>query len=143
MTEAETFDAETLDTETLDGAGPSPYDHVAGDGDALSPGTFRVVGVDDGEVTLLRVTDARGRRVNAGELASVPRDAFASLESAANPDAERPLTTWGLLVLGGLVLAASASPPVVAATGLSADAVSAAGAAVLVVGLVRVLRARR
>lgn len=122
---------------------PALYDHVAGDGDALAAGTFRVVGVDGDEVVLLRVADADGRRVNAGEVASVPRGAFASLEPATNPDEERPLSTWGLLVLGGLAFAAGASPPVVAVTGLSAGAVSAAGVAVFVVGLVRVLRTRR
>lgn len=122
---------------------PSPYDHVAGDGDVLSAGTYRVVGVDEDEVTLLRVTDARGRRVNAGELSSVGRAQFRSLAAAENPDETGALTTWGLLAVGVLVYVASTYPPFVAATGLSESVISTAGVAVAVVGFVRVLRNRR
>lgn len=137
---------------------PRPYDHVAvadgtpavrrtaasdGDDGALDAGTFRVVGVGPDEVTLLRVTDASGRRVNSGELVAVPREAFDSLDAAENPDETGALSTWGMAALGALLAAAGSVPAVVAATGLSGDAVTAAGIAVLAVGVVRVLRTRR
>jgi hypothetical protein len=122
---------------------PAPYDHVRGDGDALAEGTYRVVGVDSEAVTLLRVADSAGRRVNSGELAAVSRAAYASLEPAGNPDEAGLLTTWGLVAFGVVLFAAAAVEPLTAATGLSETALSAAGAAVVVVGLVRALRTRR
>jgi len=80
---------------------PAVYDHLrAADGAAtagtdidaaLVPGVYRVVGLDERTVTLLRVGDADGRRVNVGEVGVVDRDALASFEPADNPDGNRPL----------------------------------------------------
>ncbi|QLH76040.1 hypothetical protein HZS55_01390 [Halosimplex rubrum] len=74
---------------------PAVYDHVrppASDTDsALSPGVYRVVGVGERTVTLLRVGDADGYRVNTGEVATVDRDALAAFAPADNPDGNRPL----------------------------------------------------
>ncbi|SFR61043.1 hypothetical protein [Halogeometricum limi] len=138
---------------TDDTSEPRPYDHVAGDGDALARGTFRVVGradesAADGEddtasVTLLRVADASGRRVHSGELVSVSAAAFASLEPAANPDEASGFTTWGLVLLGGLVVTFGTHPLVLSATGAPEGVVSLVGVALFAVGLVRVFRNRR
>lgn len=64
-------------------------DHYRAGPDAdLQPGVYRVVGVGDGEVTLLRVTDADGRRAHTGEVASVPAGAVGdALRPADDPDA--------------------------------------------------------
>ncbi|QPV64778.1 hypothetical protein I7X12_09315 [Halosimplex litoreum] len=76
---------------------PAVYDHVrppAADADAaaaLSPGVYRVVGVGDETVALLRVGDADGYRVNTGEVVRVDRDALGALDPADNPDGNRPL----------------------------------------------------
>jgi hypothetical protein len=118
-------------------------DDARTDGDALAGGTYRVVGVGSEEVTLLRVADPGGRRVNAGELAAVSRTAYASLEPAANPDEAGLATTWGLVAFGGALFVAARVGPLTAVTGLSETALSTAGVAVLVAGLVRVLRRRR
>ncbi|ELZ29233.1 hypothetical protein C475_03414 [Halosimplex carlsbadense 2-9-1] len=67
-----------------------PASSVATDA-ALSPGVYRVVGVDEGTVTLLRVGDADGYRVNTGAVATVDRDALAAFEPADNPDGDRPV----------------------------------------------------
>lgn len=75
---------------------PAVYDHVrppassvATDA-ALSPGVYRVVGVGEGTVTLLRVGDADGYRVNTGTVTTVDRDALMGFEPADNPDGNRP-----------------------------------------------------
>jgi hypothetical protein len=76
---------------------PAVYDHVrqpTSDGDtdaALAPGVYRVVGVGERTVALLRVGDADGYRVNTGEVVRVDRDALAAFDSADNPDGNRPL----------------------------------------------------
>lgn len=52
-----------------------------------TPGVYRVVGVDD-EVVLLRLTTGEGRRVNTGDLATVPPEELsAGFEPADDPDA--------------------------------------------------------
>lgn len=49
-------------------------------------GVYRVVGTD-GAVTLLRVTDAEGRRAHTGELRRVSREELGTaFEPAADPD---------------------------------------------------------
>lgn len=69
---------------------PAVYDHALPPDDAGCPtGVYRVVGVTDGSVTLLRVTDADGRRVATGETVTVERDTFAAFSSAPNPDETR------------------------------------------------------
>ncbi|WP_135366205.1 hypothetical protein [Halosimplex halophilum] len=86
----------------MTGRDPSVYDHVrvpggsgasvSDDADTdLAPGVYRVVGTADSSVTLLRVGDADGHRVNTGEVATVDRDALTGFEPADNPDGNRPL----------------------------------------------------
>ena len=74
---------------------PDQYDHVEiprGEGDDPRPtGTYRVVGATDGRVTLLRVTDAGGRRIHTGELVSV--DDAGALDPADNPDERRSIAS--------------------------------------------------
>ena len=67
---------------------PTPYDHYRPpDASDLSDGVYRVVGVADGEVTLLAVADADGRRIHSGRLVSVPADRVtADFAPAPNPD---------------------------------------------------------
>ncbi|WP_313691488.1 hypothetical protein [Halorarum halobium] len=66
---------------------PAVYDHFR-PADADHPdGVYRVVGAGERGVTLLRVGDARGRRVNTGELLRL--DALDGFESAENPDGNR------------------------------------------------------
>jgi hypothetical protein len=95
---------------------PAVYDHVrpTGEGDrdseagAAGP-VFRVVGVQNDEATLLRVTDADGTREATGEIRQVPLDRLLrEFTPAKNPDAG-----WGwkeyfavLLVGGGVAVAA-------------------------------------
>jgi hypothetical protein len=68
------------------------YDHFRpGDGADLSEGVYRVVGVRADEVTLLRVGDPDGRRVNTGEVVTVDRATAERFDSAANPDGTRSL----------------------------------------------------
>lgn len=64
-------------------------DHYrAGTGTDLAPGVYRVVGTREGEVTLLRVADADGRRVHSGTVSYVPVGVVASaLDPADDPDA--------------------------------------------------------
>ncbi|MFB6194881.1 MAG: hypothetical protein ABEI80_01825 [Haloplanus sp.] len=104
---------------------PSTYDHVRPPDDDYPDGVYRVVGVDDGDVTLLRVADADGRRVHAGECISVGADAFERFESATNPNGNRPLGTaavsrvemtyWSIRVFGQQ-LAANRLPALAAGT---------------------------
>jgi len=65
---------------------PTIRDHYASADGPRPAGTYRVVGVDETSVTLLRVTDSDGRRRSTGEVATVsrPMDGF---EPARNPDA--------------------------------------------------------
>lgn len=65
---------------------PRIRDHYASADGSHPAGTYRVVGVEETTVTLLRVTDAEGRRRSTGEVVRVspPMDGF---EPARNPDA--------------------------------------------------------
>ena len=68
---------------------------------------FRVVGVDDERVTLLRLTEA-GERVATGDLRHVDRAEFESaFEPAENPDSRFSVVDYlaGLLVVAGVGLA--------------------------------------
>lgn len=47
-----------------------------------------MVGVDEETVTLLRVGDARGRRVNTGEIVRVTHEELDGFEVAENPDGD-------------------------------------------------------
>src|SRR6056297_1977391 len=81
---------------------------------------YRVVGTAPDTVTLLRVSDADGRRAHTGEVVTVSRDALDSFEAAENPDGNRSIATalgsplrsayWllrtgGALMTAGVVLA--------------------------------------
>jgi hypothetical protein len=70
---------------------PSPYDHYRPVDADYPDGVYRVVGTggpgEDGEVRLLEVADADGRRVTTGRVLSVPREDLAGFEPAENPDA--------------------------------------------------------
>lgn len=72
-------------------ASPTSYDHVSLSETEYPDGIYRVVGTSDESVTLLRVGEPDGRRVNTGEVVTVDTEEFASLESAENPDGNRPL----------------------------------------------------
>lgn len=62
-------------------------DHYRPTDDSHDSGIYRVVGVTD-DVTLLRVTDAGGRRVHSGEIRHVSAHTLdAEFEPAENPDA--------------------------------------------------------
>ena len=65
---------------------PAILDHYVSVGGSHPSGTYRVVGADETAVTLLRVTDGKGRRRATGEVVSVPLpiDRF---EPARDPDA--------------------------------------------------------
>lgn len=66
---------------------PQILDHYRPTNDAHTPGVYRVVGAS-GEITLLRVTDANGKRVATGELLHVSQKTLdTEFEFATNPDA--------------------------------------------------------
>jgi len=89
------------------------YDHLRSTDPDDDDAVYRVVGTAPGRVTLLRVSDADGRRANTGEVVTVSRDALDSFEPADNPDGNRgPLTTlrsgvsaayWALRAGGALM----------------------------------------
>jgi len=64
----------------------SVYDHYRASESDHTDGIYRVVGADDEAVTLLRVGDPDGRRVNTGELIRVTHDELDGFEEAENPD---------------------------------------------------------
>lgn len=75
---------------------PRPYDHYSPADADYHDGVYRVVGTGgdggDGELRLLEVADADGRRVTTGRVLTVPREDLAGFEPAENPDAGfRPL----------------------------------------------------
>lgn len=69
---------------------PSPYDHYRPVDADYPDAVYRVVGTgaddEDGELRLLEVADADGRRVTTGRVVSVPREDLAGFEPAENPD---------------------------------------------------------
>jgi hypothetical protein len=70
----------------------SQYDHLRLTDGSYESGIYRVVGSDEQSVTLLRVGDDEGRRVNTGQVVTVNRDELDFFESAENPDGNRSLT---------------------------------------------------
>jgi len=68
---------------------PSVSDHLRPTDGTVPDGVYRVVGTDTETVTLLRVSDADGRRVHTGEVVTVPREDLDAFESAANPNGNR------------------------------------------------------
>lgn len=65
---------------------PSVYDHYRAPESGYTDGVYRVVGTDEETVTLLRVGDPDGRRVNTGELLRVTYDELDGFEGVENPD---------------------------------------------------------
>ncbi|WP_459192949.1 hypothetical protein [Halosimplex sp. J119] len=77
-----------------DASDPAVYDHLRpidpDTADApVASGVYRVVGTHESSVTLLRVGDADGRRVNTGDVTTVDRDDLDRFEPADNPDGNR------------------------------------------------------
>lgn len=68
---------------------PAVFDHVRPTAGPYEDGIYRVVGTDDGSVTLLRVGDADGRRVNTGAIVTVEAAQLERFEPAENPDGNR------------------------------------------------------
>ncbi|QLK25614.1 hypothetical protein HYG81_16250 [Natrinema zhouii] len=85
-------------------------DHVRPTDGDYPDGIYRVVGTSEGAVTLLRVGDADGRRVNTGEIVTVSVGDLEAFEPAENPDGNRPFGAtvasqlemgyWSLRVFG-------------------------------------------
>jgi len=89
---------------------PELYDHYrpteTADIDAAP--VFRVVGTDDDQVTLLRITDEQGNREATGDLRHVSYERLDSaFEPTGNPDPrfEMPDYLAGLMLLAGVALA--------------------------------------
>jgi len=68
----------------------SVYDHVRSVDTDCPPGIYRVVGVSEGAVILLRVGNEDGRRVHTGELREVDPATAERFEAAPNPDGNKP-----------------------------------------------------
>lgn len=68
----------------------SMRDHVRPTDGDYPDGIYRVVGTSEDALTLLRVGDANGRRVNTGEIVTVRDDDLETFEPAENPDGNRP-----------------------------------------------------
>lgn len=116
----------------------SVHDHVRPTAAALPAGVWRVVGTDESAVTLLRVTDAEGRRRSTGDVERVDRDTLATgFEPAGNPDGDGSLRR-GLANAGsGLywnVRSAVVDPTGHAAQGLLAGGVLGLGVGFLASG---------
>lgn len=65
---------------------PSVYDHYRLADMEYEDGIYRVVGVDDSTVTLLRVGESDGRRTNTGEVITVDIKVIENSEVSENPD---------------------------------------------------------
>jgi hypothetical protein len=70
---------------------PTVYEHYRPTDAAYPDGVYRVVGVSDGRVTLLRVANADGRRTNSGELVTADAGDLGGFTPAENPDGNRSL----------------------------------------------------
>lgn len=66
------------------------YEHYRPSASDCPDGVYRVVGNGDETVTLLRVANADGRRVNTGDVIAVNDAAFEAFVRADNPDGNRP-----------------------------------------------------
>ena len=69
----------------------SVYDHLSPTNIDYPDGIYRVVGISGEGITLLRVADADGRRVNTGEIITVSYDDLDGFDPTENPDGNRPL----------------------------------------------------
>lgn len=77
-------------------------DHVEASGDEHVPGVYRVVGIDEESVTLLRVTDGDGTRRATGAVVTVERP-LVDFQSAPDPDAGIDPVRWFRNQLQGAV----------------------------------------
>lgn len=104
-------------------------DHLRTDETSHRPGTYRVVGVGERRVTLLRVGDGAGRRVHAGEVVRVTRDdldGFVPAEAPADgrsPVGVATLAYWSLRAFA----AELAARPLVTAAALGLAVVGSVG----------------
>ncbi|MFB6103258.1 MAG: hypothetical protein ABEJ73_11935 [Haloplanus sp.] len=78
---------------------PEPYDHVTLTDTGHPDGIYRVVGTNDGTVTLLHVADGDGCRINTGELVTVSADEFERVDPAGIPTVDR---SFGGTAVGAL-----------------------------------------
>ncbi|WP_276273171.1 hypothetical protein [Haloarcula litorea] len=130
---------------------PDVGDHLRLDddsGDDHAAGIYRVVGTPDDSVTLLRVSDADGRRAHTGDLVAVPATDLDRFAAADEPAATVSLAGaarnvyWSFrafgtslaanplpsAVFGGLVLAGALGPRLFSTTGPLFDGLVLAGA---------------
>lgn len=77
--------------DTIPGVGEHRRLAAGADTVDATPGTYRTVGADGRSVTLLRVTDADGRRRHTGELLTVEHGDLSAFEPADDPDANQSL----------------------------------------------------
>lgn len=68
-------------------------EHVEYSGSGHAPGVYRVVGIDEESVTLLRVTDGDGTRRATGAVVTVERP-LVDFQSAPDPDAGIDPVRW-------------------------------------------------
>lgn len=112
------------------GQRPAPYEHYRPTDGTADPGVYRVVGLDDETVTLLRVTDGDGGRLHGGGIDTVGRARLSEeFVAVANPDEGGDRLTRalsgvgvGFLVVAGLswlgVLTTPATPGTLVTIGL-------------------------
>lgn len=119
---------------------PAVYDHVRADGSEVDAGIYRVVGVDEEGIRLLRVGDERGSRIHTGIVVDIDRATYASLDRADNPDDGLDRVGLVLLLAGvGLVGGVSVAGigPVV---GVDESRLLTLGVVLAVLGTVRLRR---
>jgi len=117
----------------MSGADIAVSDHLRST-DPDDDSIYRVVGTTAERVTLLRVSDGDGRRVNSGDVVTVARDALSSFEPAPNPDGNRSVGARLVLALRSVywsfrtVLGSLAANPVPSLVALALVVAGSAGA---------------
>lgn len=81
---------------------PALYDHHSPINSEYSAGVYRVVGVNEEGVTLLRVANSDGTRLHTGIIISVSECEFNGFAPAENPDGNRSI--WDAAVSSGEML---------------------------------------
>lgn len=117
-------------------AEPSVGDHLRATETRDGRGTYRVVGVDDRGVTLLRVGGPDGDRVHSGETVRVERDALAGFEPAAPPADSGPRAAAAAYWSARAFAAELAARPLATGLGLALVAAGTAVSAPLGGGLI-------
>lgn len=119
-------------------AGPAVFDHVLSDedSDALPAGTYRVVGVSETTVALLRVGSPSASRVHIGEVRHVPIETYRFLPPAENPDNGAAIGTVLAIVGTAIMLAGifTSAPQLVA---VSTNVFVFFGVLIAAIGLVK------